>query len=77
MDNLASEKQQRLLVSSLYSSLENEIFLAAANVGIYYIYGETAIVPDVFISFDVQVPGNLVKLPKLSWNLFLIPKDMN
>ncbi|MEA5620269.1 Uma2 family endonuclease [Cronbergia sp. UHCC 0137] len=58
VDNLASEKQQRLLVGSLYSSLKNQIFLAAANVGIYHIYGESAIVPDIFVSFDVQVPEN-------------------
>ncbi|AFZ25590.1 Protein of unknown function (DUF820) [Cylindrospermum stagnale PCC 7417] len=58
VDNLPSEKQQRLLVGSLYSSLQNQTFLAAANVGIYYTYGEPAIVPDVFISFDVQVPEN-------------------
>jgi hypothetical protein len=58
VDNLASEKQQRLLVGSLYSSLQNQIFLAAANVGVYHTYGEPAIVPDVFVSFDVQTPQN-------------------
>lgn len=58
VDNLPSEKQQRLLVGSLYSSLQNQTFLAAANVGIYHTYGEPAIVPDLFISFDVQVPEN-------------------
>ncbi|MEM9923557.1 MAG: Uma2 family endonuclease [Cyanobacteria bacterium P01_D01_bin.50] len=58
VDNFASEKQQRLLVSSLYSSLQNQTFLAAANVGIYHIYKQPPIVPDVFVSFDVQVPEN-------------------
>ena len=58
VDNFASEKQQRLLVSSLYSSLQNQIFIAAANVGIYHIYKQPPIVPDVFLSFDVQVPEN-------------------
>jgi len=58
VDNLASAKQQRLLVSSLYSSLKNQVFLAEANVGIYHTYGEPAIVPNVFISFDVEVPEN-------------------
>jgi Uma2 family endonuclease len=58
VDNLASEKQQRLLVSSLYSSLQNQTFIAAANVGVYHTYGEPAIVPDVFVSYDVQVPEN-------------------
>ncbi|MGB6299637.1 MAG: Uma2 family endonuclease [Rivularia sp. (in: cyanobacteria)] len=58
VDNFASAKQQRLLVSSLYSSLQNQIFIAAANVGIYHIYKQPPIVPDVFLSFDVQVPEN-------------------
>ncbi|WP_392533057.1 Uma2 family endonuclease [Nostoc sp. C117] len=56
VDNFASEKQQRLLVGSLYSSLQNQTFLAAANVGIYHTDGQPAIVPDVFLSLDVQVP---------------------
>ena len=58
VDNLASEKQQRLLVGSLYSSLQEQTFLAAANVGVYHTSGEPAIVPDIFISFDVQTPEN-------------------
>jgi Uma2 family endonuclease len=58
VDNFASEKQQRLLVGSLYSSLQSQTFLAAANVGIYHTDGQPAIVPDVFLSLDVQVPGN-------------------
>jgi Uma2 family endonuclease len=58
VDNLVSAKQQRLLVSSLYTSLQNQIFLAEANVGIYHTYGESAVVPDVFVSFDVQAPEN-------------------
>jgi Uma2 family endonuclease len=58
VDNFASEKQQRLLISSLYSSLRNQTFLAAANVGIYYTDLQPPIVPDVFLSLDVQVPDN-------------------
>ncbi|MEH2411203.1 Uma2 family endonuclease [Nostoc sp.] len=58
LDNFASEKQQRLLVGSLYSSLQQQTFLAAANVGIYHTDGQPAIVPDVFLSFDVQVREN-------------------
>lgn len=58
VDNFASEKQQRLLVGTLYSSLKDQTFLAAANVGIYYADGQPAIVPDVFLSFDVQLPTN-------------------
>ena len=58
VDNFASEKQQRLLVGSSYSSLQNQIFLASANVGIYYADSKPPIVPDVFLSLDVQVPTN-------------------
>jgi Uma2 family endonuclease len=58
VDNFASEKQQRLLVGTLYSSLQNQILLAAANVGIYYTDFQPAIVPDLFLSLEVQVPQN-------------------
>ena len=58
VDNFASAKQQRLLVGSLYSSLQNQTFLAEANVGIYYTDLQPPIVPDVFLSLDAQVPEN-------------------
>ncbi|NEP02433.1 MAG: Uma2 family endonuclease [Symploca sp. SIO2E9] len=58
VDNFASEKQQRLLVSCLYSNLKQQPFLAAANVGIYPTASKPPIVPDVFLSLDVEVPEN-------------------
>lgn len=58
VDNFASEKQQRLLVTSLYSSLEEQTFVAAANVGIFHTTKQPAIVPDVFLSFQVEVQEN-------------------
>ena len=58
VDNFASAKQQRLLVGSLYSSWQESAFLAEANVGIYHTDGQPAILPDVFLSFNVQVPEN-------------------
>ncbi|RCJ39130.1 hypothetical protein A6770_11820 [Nostoc minutum NIES-26] len=58
VENFASAKQQRLLVGSLYSSLQNQTFLAEANVGIYYTDLQPPIVPDVFLSLDVQLPQN-------------------
>ena len=39
-NNFGSEKQQRLLVGILYSSLQEQTILAAANVGIYHTDGE-------------------------------------
>lgn len=56
VDNFASEKQQRLLAGSLYSALSEQAVLIAANVGIYHTASQPPIVPDVFVSFGVQVP---------------------
>ncbi|MBR8829245.1 MAG: Uma2 family endonuclease [Gomphosphaeria aponina SAG 52.96 = DSM 107014] len=58
VDNFASEKQQRFLVNALYSSQAGQIFLAATNVGIFHTANQPAIVPDVFVSLQVQVPEN-------------------
>jgi Uma2 family endonuclease len=59
VDNLPSEKHQRLLTEPLYSSWagpgEGRPFLAAANVGIFYLARSPAIVPDMFLSLDVEV----------------------
>ncbi|NJK28125.1 MAG: Uma2 family endonuclease, partial [Coleofasciculaceae cyanobacterium SM2_3_26] len=72
VDNFASAKQQRLLVSSLYShAWRTEPFLAEANVGIYHTVSQPAIVPDVFVSLDVQVPPEWWEKPNrcyLVWN---------
>ena len=62
VDNMPSEKQQRLLTEPLYSSWAGpgagRPFLAAANVGVFPQPGNPAIVPDVFVSLDVQVSEN-------------------
>ncbi len=62
VDNLPSEKQQRLLTETLYSSWsgpgEGRPFLAAANVGVFYLARRPAVVPDMFLSLDVEVPEN-------------------
>ena len=62
VDNLPSEKQQRLLTEPLYSSWsgpgeagEKRDFLAAANVGVFSKTHVPAIVPDMFLSLDVTV----------------------
>lgn len=71
VDNFASAKQQRLLVGSLYSSLTQSTFLAEANVGIYHAVSQPAVVPDVFVSLDVQVPQEWWEKPNrcyLVWN---------
>jgi Uma2 family endonuclease len=62
LDNLPSEKQQRLLTETLYSSWNGasnaQGFLVAANVGLYPSSKQPPIVPDVFLSLDVQIAEN-------------------
>ena len=62
VDNMPSEKQQRLLTEPLYSSWSGpgggRSFLAAANVGVFPEPRNPAIVPDMFVSLDVQVAEN-------------------
>lgn len=58
VDNFGSEKQQRFLTSILYYARKEVIFLACANVGIYYNIGKSPIVPDFFLSLDVTTPQN-------------------
>ena len=59
VDNLPSEKQQRLLTEPLYSAWagppDGRPFLAAANVGIFSMVRVPPIVPDMFLSLDVEV----------------------
>ena len=63
VDNLLSAKHQRLLVEPLYSSwtppVEGEpsarrVFLADANVGIFFSPYQPPLVPDMFLSLDVK-----------------------
>jgi len=62
VDNMPSEKEQRLLTEPLYSSWSGpgggRSFLAAANVGVFPEPRNPAIVPGVFVSLGVQVHRN-------------------
>ena len=65
VDNLFSEKQQRLLTEPLYSSWtpqpnEDHLqtprpFLAAANVGVFFSVHQQPLVPDMFLSLDIEL----------------------
>lgn len=59
VDNFHSEKQQRLLTEALYSSWagpgQGRPFVASANVGLYASISQPPLVPDVFLSLDVQI----------------------
>lgn len=60
VDNFFSAKLQRLLVEILYSSWVsfgmNRSFIADADIGIFSSVHRPPIVPDIFISLDVEVP---------------------
>lgn len=71
VDNIFSEKQQRLLTDSLYASWtgpgQRRSFLTMANVGLFYALHSPPIVPDVLVSLDVQMPENVWKKAKRSY----------
>ena len=57
VDNLISEKQQRLLTTTLYSSFVTDFpFLVTANVGLFYRDKIPPLVPDVLLSLRVKIP---------------------
>jgi Uma2 family endonuclease len=61
VDNMFSEKQQRLLTEPLYSSWDaGRPFLATANVGLFYAVRQPPLVPDVLLSLDVEAPEEFV-----------------
>jgi hypothetical protein len=63
VDNIFSEKQQRLLVEPLYSSWmqpgEPRRFVALANVGLFFAIRQPPQVPDMLLSLDAELPENL------------------
>lgn len=63
VDNIFSEKQQRLLTEPLYSSWPGPSagrgFVAAANVGVFPAVSQQPLVPDVFLSLDVKIPEDM------------------
>ena len=73
VDNMFSEKQQRLLSEPLYSSWpgpgEGRPFIVAANVGVFAAIHQPPLVPDVFLSLDVKAPQDL--WPKKNRSYFI------
>jgi Uma2 family endonuclease len=65
VDNVYSEKQQRLFTEPLYSSWSgprgSRRFLAMANVGLFYAAGKPPVVPDGLLSAFVEVPDDMWK----------------
>ncbi|MCS6990215.1 MAG: Uma2 family endonuclease [Chloroherpetonaceae bacterium] len=57
VDSLFAEREQRLLVESLYASWKpNQPFLACDNVGVFYGLHLPPVVPDMFLSLGVSPP---------------------
>jgi len=63
LDNIYSEKQERLLANALYSSWpgfgEPSTFLALANVGLFYDINQPPVVPDFLLSLGVRARDDL------------------
>lgn len=66
VENMLSEKHYRLLTEPLYSSWtgpgQGRPFLVTANVGLFPVPRNPAIVPDVMLSLDVTAPENLDRI---------------
>ncbi|MDX2304568.1 MAG: Uma2 family endonuclease [Microscillaceae bacterium] len=57
VDNIFSEKEQRLLIDPLHANKwTDRDFLASSNVAIYHTFKQPPVVPDMFLSFDVKAP---------------------
>ena len=70
VDNIFTEKQERLLTAPLYASWsgppceegqEPRNFEVLANVGLFHSRHEQAIVPDIMLSVDVKIRDDLSK----------------
>ncbi len=67
VDNIFSEKQQRLLTAPLYDSWPGRRdesgrfrpFVAMSNVGLFFQPDEAPVVPDALLSADVSLPSDL------------------
>lgn len=76
VDNLFSERQQRLLIDSLYASGSKlQPFVAMANVGLFFTTTEPPYVPDALLSFGVQTPtGDIWEKKNRSYFIWMYGK---
>ncbi|MCB0110665.1 MAG: Uma2 family endonuclease, partial [Caldilineaceae bacterium] len=78
VDNLFSEKQQRLLTEPLYTSWpgpgDDRPFLVTANVGLFMVNQNPAIVPDVLLSLDVVMPEDWWSMEGRSYAVWQLGK---
>jgi len=77
VDNWISEKQQRLLTTSAYSSFNFDFpFILTANVGLFYANKQPPLVPDVMLSLGVKCPDDWTQKKNRSyfvWNMTKSP----
>jgi Uma2 family endonuclease len=61
VDNIFSEKQQRLLVDTLQTTkpFGDRPYVASTNVGLYYGVHLPAVVPDMLLSMDISYPPDV------------------
>ena len=77
VDNVYTEKQQRILTEPLYSSWtppDGRTFRAFANVGLFHAYKEPPNVPDAMLALDVPPAGNPLEPDHLSYFMWVIGK---
>lgn len=79
VDNLFSEKQQRLSIDTLQNDQVNwteRNFMTASNVGIYYDKNIVKpVVPDMFLSFDVKQPDNWFEKKNKAYFTWVVGKN--
>lgn len=76
VDNIFSEKQQRLLTESLYASWPHKErpFVTLANVGLFYALQQSPVVPDVLLSLDVEMPDDVWTKQNRSYFIWVFGK---
>jgi len=78
VDNFQSAKQQRLLVEPLYASWSPGVpFIADSNIGLFYSLKQDPLVPDAFLSLNLQMPTDWSQTQHRSyfvWELGKVPE---
>ncbi|MCS6773232.1 MAG: Uma2 family endonuclease [Anaerolineae bacterium] len=78
VDNLFSERQQRLLADALETSWSHprfgKRFLAAVNVGVFYALDQPAVVPDLLLSIGIEPHRSAVKKEEKSYFIWVYGK---
>ncbi|MCP4344702.1 MAG: Uma2 family endonuclease, partial [Desulfobacterales bacterium] len=70
VDNLFSEKQQRMLTESLNTSWKpGKPFMAVSDIAVFYDTDEPPVVPDVCLSLEVSPPEDVWKKRNRSYFL--------